>query len=94
MSEVCSQASTRKKKTHFRCIVCWPVCDFCRCEVEVTRFPRSNDHYMRNIGTWRNSVKFDAELSSYHSEGLWVETVVTQMNTKSSTGTNIIYSVL
>jgi hypothetical protein len=93
VTEIYSQTS-KKKKTHLRCIVCWPVGDFCRCEVEVTGFPWSNDHYMRYVGSWRNSIKFDAELSSYHSEGFWVETVVTQLNTKSSTGTNIKYSVL
>jgi len=48
---------------------------------------------MRYVCPWRNPVKFDVE-STHHSEGLWVEAAVTQVNIKGSTGTNIVEGVL
>jgi hypothetical protein len=81
-------------KTHFRCILCSSVIDFCSCEVEVTIFPWSDNYYVRYVGPWRNPVNLDVELSTHQSKGLWVKAVVTQLDTKSSTATNIIQCVL
>lgn len=92
-SDVYGQGST-EMITHFRCVLCWPVVDFCSCEVKISILPWSDYYHMRYVGSWRDPIKFNVELATNHSECFWVETVITQLHPKSSTRTNIVQRIL